>query len=187
MKNILKRYLLIPLAFLVGELSFGLVSKHIMKSEPYLMVQKSIDDFMFNKTLHSFKSSKTSYKTNENISFNIKLNKKSHLYLLTLKDNQACLIFPNSSETNLFDKGDITLSSENLKVNTTETGKQEFNVLASKGALDFSKFKNNSCISRNDGLMVIQRLEDKGAEILSLEIKVDWKSVDVTMSHNKTK
>jgi len=79
MKNILKRYLLIPLAFLVGELSFGLVSKHIMKSEPYLMVQKSIDNFMFNKTLHSFKSSKTSYKANENISFNIKLNKKSRL------------------------------------------------------------------------------------------------------------
>ncbi|HHS91975.1 MAG TPA: hypothetical protein ENK82_01395 [Campylobacterales bacterium] len=172
MKSILKKYLLIPLLFLLGELSFGLVSQHIMKSEPYLAVQKSVDNFMFDNRLSSFKSSKSSYTAHEKISFNIELNKKSHLYLLTLKDNQACLLFPNYQEKNVFEEGALTLSSENLRVSKTQTV-EEFYLLASKEALDFSSFRSSSCISRNNGLIVMQKLEDAGAEVLSLEVQVD--------------
>ncbi|CAA6825601.1 MAG: Unknown protein [uncultured Sulfurovum sp.] len=173
MKIILKKYLLIPILFLVGELSFGLVSQHIMKSEPYLAVQKSVDDFMFDNRLSSFKSSKTSYTANESISFNIELNKKSHLYLLTLKDNQACLVFPSYQEKNIFEKGEVTLSSESLKVSQTQTAVQEFYVLSSEKPLTLSSFKETSCINRNEGLRVIQELEENGAEVLSLEVRVD--------------
>lgn len=174
MTNILKKYLLIPLFILIGELGFDLVSKHIMQSEPYLMVQKSIDDFMLDKSLASFTSSKTSYKAHENIEFNIELNKKSHLYLLTLKEkNQACLLFPTAKENNVFKEGKQTLSSSSLKTSQTQTGLQEFILLASKEALVLSGFENSSCMSRNDGLMVIQKLEENGAESLGLDVRVN--------------
>ena len=173
MKTIFSKYLLIPIVILILELTFGLVTKHLMQSEPYLSIQKSIDDFMFDSRLGSFKSSKSTYKTNENISFNIELNKKSHLYLLTLKDNQACLLFPSHQENNVFEKGEVTLSSESLKVSTKQTEEQEFYILASKGVLDFSSFRSSSCISRNDGLNVKQALENNGAESLSLDVKVN--------------
>lgn len=144
-----------------------------MKSEPYLMVQKSIDDFMVDNSLATFTSSKTSYTANENISFDIELNKKSHLYLLTLKDNQACLLFPTGEEKNVFNKGELTLSSQNLKTSQTQTGLQEFYLLASKEALAFPHFKGSSCIVRNEGLLLIQKLEENGAESLGLDVRVD--------------
>ena len=173
MKIILKKYLLIPILLLILELSFGLFSQHIMQSEPYLTVQKSVDNFMFNARLGSFKSSKRAYKANENISFNIELNKKSHLYLVTLKGNQACLLFPTYQENNVFEKGVLRLSSDNLKVSRTQTGEQEFVLLASQNALEFPRFKTTSCIERNKGLKVQQALENNGAEVLELNVRVD--------------
>lgn len=173
MKTILNKYLLIPIIILILELSFGLVSKHIMKSEPYLMVQKSVDDFMFDNVLGTFESSKSSYTANERISFDIELNKRSHLYLLTLKDNQACLLFPSSAQNNVFEKGKQTLSSENLKVSQSQTGLQEFVLLASQNTLELPSFRATSCISRNEGLKVQQALEDNGAESLGLNVRID--------------
>ena len=118
-------------------------------------------------------SNKSSYRANEPIIFNIELNQKSHLYLLTLKDNQACLLFPTYQENNLFEKGELKLASKNLKTTHTQTGYQEFVLLASQEELKLLSFKNSSCIERNEGLAVQKRLEDSGAEALSLEVGVD--------------
>ena len=173
MKTNVKKYLIIPFFILISELFYGLISEHIMQSEPYLAVVKSVDNFMRDTPLKSFKSNKKSYQANEPISFEIELNHKSHLYLLTLKNNQACLLFPSYQENNLFEKGELKLASKNLKTTHTQTGNQEFVLLASQEELELLDFKSTSCIERNRGLTMQKRLEDGGAEALSLEVGVE--------------
>jgi len=155
--------------------------------ENYLKVNQNMDIKKMNETFHgqirvalieNFEPTKPIVAVREPIHFNIQLRQDAFVYLISVSENESCLVFPNAADSeNYFGVQNTTLPATN-KYNIISDAPEtvHFYLVSSLEAQLFKEFKAKSiykCTKRNVGLRKIAELQNSNIN--------DVKEVSVTI------
>jgi hypothetical protein len=130
--------------------------------------------------IESFYATSSNYKTFEKIMFKAKLKEKAYTYLVSVSNDGACLLFPNSSDKkNLYQANKYyTFANKDYKIYANAKGVEKFSFVSSTKPL-LSKLKSTfnistsvySCGSRSKGNKKLKELRGmSGVDVRGVDI-----------------
>jgi len=133
--------------------------------------------------ISTFYATSPTYKTFEKIMFKAKLKEKSYVYLVSVSNDGACLLFPNASDKkNLYQANQYyTFANKDYKIYANEKGLEKFYFVSSTTPL-LSKLKSTfnistsvySCGSRYKGKEKLKELRAMGGvEVRGVDIVIE--------------
>lgn len=110
--------------------------------------------------LEDFSPKKYQYNQFENVSVNYTLRQKAYTYLLSVEQDEVCLLYPNTTATNsILSQGAYSLGGYAFNAK----GNVNLHLVSSLNVIDFSKFKPNGiyrCTTRGKGIQKVANIKN---------------------------